>query len=307
LPNITPIALEDFEDEELLAVKPTRSSAEYCWTCTPAVILYCIEKYTLPSCTYIDADMIFYHDPALLIAEMGAKSVLISEHRYTQDYDQSKNSGIYCVQFMCFKNDSHGMKALRWWRDRCIEWCYARHEEGKFGDQKYLDDWLTRFEGVHVLQHPGGGVAPWNLQQFRFIEKDARLYILEQKTGKTFPLVFFHFHGVKFYSDHYVSCCEALYQIDSSVKQLVYLPYFAKLMQIEDQLKIQGITFNVNGARGASPGNGEVVIQYLKHLIALWRLGNIKYPSLRLFSISKHNHFYKFESIMKLNGRADRS
>ena len=33
-----------------------------------------------------------------------------------------------------------GLKALKWWRDRCLEWCYARIEDGKFGDQFYIED-----------------------------------------------------------------------------------------------------------------------------------------------------------------------
>jgi len=58
--NVTVISLKEFEDEELLKVKSTRTIAEYCWTSTPATILYCIEKYELESCTYLDADLYFF-------------------------------------------------------------------------------------------------------------------------------------------------------------------------------------------------------------------------------------------------------
>ena len=307
LQNLTVISLDDFEDDELLKIKPTRSIAEYCWTCTPSIILFCIKKYALPSCTYLDADMIFYHDPSILLSEMGEQSILLTEHRYTKDYDQSKKSGLYCVQFMCFKDTPEGMKALTWWRERCIEWCYARHEDGKFGDQKYLDDWLSRFKGVHVLQNPGGGLAPWNLQQFTFFKKNASLYIIEKKSGITYPLVFFHFHGVKFYTNQYISCCDALYQIDSNTKKLIYLPYFKLLMEIEDRLNKEGVTFNVNGAGTLSPGKIDIIFQYLKDVFAIWKMGNIGLPQWQLLNIEKHNHFYKLEFIKNHNGRTDRS
>ena len=40
LENVTLISLWEFESPELLKVKPTRSIAEYCWTCTSSTILY---------------------------------------------------------------------------------------------------------------------------------------------------------------------------------------------------------------------------------------------------------------------------
>ena len=40
LDKVSVISLKDFENEELLAVKPTRSKAEYCWTCTSSVIKF---------------------------------------------------------------------------------------------------------------------------------------------------------------------------------------------------------------------------------------------------------------------------
>ena len=38
LANMTVISLPEFEDEELLKVKPTRSRGEYCWTCSSSTI-----------------------------------------------------------------------------------------------------------------------------------------------------------------------------------------------------------------------------------------------------------------------------
>ena len=167
-PNITVISLREFEDDKLLMVKQTRSRGEYCWTCTPATIMYVLNTYHVDSCTYVDADLYFFSSPQILLDEVGSDSILLTEHRYTAKYDQSATSGKYCVQFVYFKNDDKGRRALQWWRNACLKWCYNKQEDGKFGDQKYLDDWMTRFEGVHELQHLGGGVAPWNMQQYTF-------------------------------------------------------------------------------------------------------------------------------------------
>src|ERR1043166_6230894 len=139
-PNMTVVSLKEFEDAELLKVKPTRTAGEYCWTCTSSTILYSIKAFGLSNCTYLDADMQFFADPSVLIAEMGNASVLITEHRYTDTYDQSGESGKYCVQFVTFKNDERGMKVLIGWGERGIDGFYARGEDGKFGDKKSLDD-----------------------------------------------------------------------------------------------------------------------------------------------------------------------
>ena len=53
---LTVISLKEFEDEELLKIKDSRSAGEYCWTCTPSIIKYSIETYGLDNCTYLDAD-----------------------------------------------------------------------------------------------------------------------------------------------------------------------------------------------------------------------------------------------------------
>ncbi len=232
LDSVTVISLKEFEDEELLSIKESRSAGEYCWTCTPSTIKYCIEYYTLENCTYLDADLYFYGDPSVLIEEMGEKSVLITPHRYTPQYDQSATSGIYCVQFMTFKNDERGIEVLEWWRNACNEWCYARFEDGKFGDQKYLDDWLERFKGVHELQNLGGGVAPWNVQQYNL--SDSR-----------FKLIFYHFHNFKFLENNKVEF--GGYKLNREVIDYLYKPYIKHLDEITQTLKEFDNTNDYNG------------------------------------------------------------
>jgi len=231
LPNLVAIPLDEFESAQLLGVKEQRTAGEYCWTCTPHVIRYALDTYKLPVVTYLDADLCFYDKPSLLLSEFEecGKSVLITEHRYTPRYDQSATSGIYCVQFMTFRADERGLKVLQWWQDRCIEWCYARFEDGKFGDQKYLDDWMQRFEGVHVLKHIGGGVAPWNVQQYRFTQHSSGDIEVDG-----LPLVFFHFHGYRHYRDGTHDLGN--YRLTRSVIDLIYRPYVHELSKAHREI-----------------------------------------------------------------------
>jgi hypothetical protein len=236
LEHVTVISQAEFESEDLLRVKPGRTRAEYCWTCTPFTIDYCIKNYNLSECTYIDADLFFISDPSVLHQEMGDRSVLITEHRYTPAYDASRTHGIYCVQYITFKNNAQGIKVLHWWRDRCLEWCYNRFEDGKFGDQKYLDDWTTRFEGVHVLQHIGGGLAPWNIQQYRLMNETNGEWLLERKdgTGRT-KAVFYHFHYVKFLPHGKIDISP--YDLEGEGALKLYAYYIRETLKINQSLE----------------------------------------------------------------------
>ncbi len=188
LPSLTVVNLRDFETKELLDVKPNRTRAEYCWTCGPSVIYYFIEKYHLDSCTYIDADLMFYRTPKILFDEIGDNSIAITDHFAPYEIP----AGRYCVQFMYFKNDEWGMKALTWWRDKCIDWCYAHFEDGKYGDQKYLEDFPRLFKKVHIIQNRGAGIAAWNLTEYKYNPQDWSFsYNLDN-----YEIVFVHYHAV---------------------------------------------------------------------------------------------------------------
>jgi hypothetical protein len=233
LPHATIVSLDEFENDRLLAVKKDRTAGEYCWTCASSTIKYCLEVYQLEHCTYVDADLLFFNDPVVLIEEMGSKSVLITEHRYTPCHDQSANSGKYCVQFMTFKHTKEGLEVLNWWVDACLDWCFNRFEDGKFGDQKYLDNWESSFSTVHVLQHLGGGVAPWNVQQYSFKSGSNRVTGIETQTGKQFDLVFYHYHDFHYTSNNSYSLSSHAYKILRNQAKHIYRPYSRSLSTAE--------------------------------------------------------------------------
>ncbi|GLH70663.1 glycosyl transferase [Geothrix rubra] len=186
LPNVRLIPLREVETEGLRAVKAGRSRGEYCWTLTPFTPSFVFARDPgVERVTYLDADLFFFSSPKPLFDEFEASGaqVLITDHGFAPEYDTSEKYGKYCVQFMTFRNSPGGRRVLDWWQARCLEWCFDRVEEGKFGDQKYLDDWSVRFaQEVHVLAQKELALAPWNARMF-----------LEGK-GEARTPTFFHFH-----------------------------------------------------------------------------------------------------------------
>jgi hypothetical protein len=197
LPSLVPTSLEELEahDPELSAARQTRSHVEYCWTAVSALCLYCLEREReLSSIAYVDADVMFYADPRPAFDELGAGSVLLTAHRYAERWRWlERDSGPYNVQLVAFRRDPEALGLLRWWRERCIEWCYDRVEDGRFGDQRYLDHWPDHSAVVRVLSHSGAGLGPWSAGRVRLDATRAGIHVNDE------PLLFHHFHGLRIY------------------------------------------------------------------------------------------------------------
>jgi hypothetical protein len=115
---------------------------------------------------------------------------------------------------MTFSRDG-GESVRKWWEERCIEWCFARHEDGKFGDQKYLDDWPIRFEDfVHVLEDKELIQAPWNATRFPFAAS-----------------VVWHFHGARVvvHDNQLKGLWSGSYPLPSVTREHVYKAYLVDL------------------------------------------------------------------------------
>lgn len=220
LKNVELISLQDFEDEDLLKIKPSRTQTEYCWTVTPSLPLYCIKlNPDLDTINYIDADCYFFNSPEPIFEEMGKNSVLVIEHRFSPDkQDAEKTSGRFNVGLVCFRNDDIGIEVLQWWRKKCNEWCFFRFEDGKLGDQLYLNQWPQIFQRIHILKNIAAGVAPWNIWNYSFSSSNGKPMI-----NKT-PVIFFHFHKFKMHNDNTFIPAQD-HDYSKSQLEAIYKPY----------------------------------------------------------------------------------
>lgn len=191
---------------ELVETRQGRTKLEYYFTCTPFLLRAILEK--IPSgelLTYLDADLSFFSDPAPIVEEIGTSSVAIIPHRFPRDLEGSAIYGLYNVGWVTFRNDGAGRACLDWWAAQCKEWCYNKSEDGKFADQKYLDDFPTKFTGVHIIQNPGANLAPWNIRRHQLSKTKDKILVDAQL------LIFFHYHGFKFEQEKLTSTPFAMY------------------------------------------------------------------------------------------------
>lgn len=231
-PNHVAIRLSDFErdDEELQKAKANRSMGEYCWTCSSSLIRYILREYKHDICTYIDADMYFYRDPQILVDEMLAagKSVMITPHRFPKDKEYlAKRVGKYCVEFNTFVNNEEGIKVLEYWRNRCLECCSNKGDGIHWGDQKYLEEFESRFDRVHVCENPGAGIAPWNVSLYKLVSKTNTNMIRYVKSSDNIHPIFFHYQGVQYITrkDVIISIASNQKNIDYKLVDSFYIPY----------------------------------------------------------------------------------
>lgn len=195
LPGIVPLPLSAIEeaDPALAASKADRSAIEYYFTCTPALMSWLFASQPdIDVLTYVDSDLYFYSHPGFLLEDFKDYATAIVPHGFSERNAQCLQWGIYNVGWVSFRRSPDGLACLAWWRQVCLEWCRDFIDGGRFADQKYLDEFPTRFRGVRIIEHPGVNLAPWNLDSRTLTRSaDGRLLV----NGR--PLVFFHFHGLR--------------------------------------------------------------------------------------------------------------
>ena len=289
LPNVVAVRLADFEaaDPEVAATRASRSAIEYYFTCTPAWMLFVFAREPDAEwVTYLDGDLFFYRSPEIIYDELKDASVAIIPHRYTSRLRRLQKFGTYNVGWVGARNDAGGMAAVKWWRGRCIEWCFDYVDGERFADQGYLDCFPRQFSRVRVIENVGANLAPWNIGNYRLELRGDEVLI-----DASWPLVFFHFQGLRKGLRCFIFNSHRVYRapFPRVVREHIYKPYVDELLAIEKTVNpVLDVADAKPHRRSAVTGLG----QYIKG-----RLRNAGTLLFQLLDILSNRAFLVFRGI----------
>ena len=263
--------LSEFESlyPSLREVKTTRSNAEYCWTLTPFLILYLMEKSRGGDhVVYMDADQAILGPMESVSEQLETCSILLQRHNFSEDLKDLLMYGKYNVGVVAAKNNRNALTVINWWKERCHEWCYAKVDgEMRFGDQKYLDYFHEQAVGVGEIEDLGVGVAPWNFNLLPLEKRsDGSIYFGSHRVSVC------HFHSMKLLSsDVYLITPIPKYIIPLEALSLLYVPYIRELEKAYEDIRSIDEVFASGFAPDTELGIGSRLIVRTDKLDALFK------------------------------------
>lgn len=230
LANIRLVDLSALEEAypQLHALRSQRSPIEFYFTCTPLIVEYVFaHQPEAGMVTYLDGDLYFFDRVESVFEEIGDAPVAIIPHNYPPKLARLKKFGTYNVGWVSFRRTSEGAQCLRWWAERCLEWCFDEVAgDGRFADQGYLDNFSAHAPHLCVIRHPGMNTAPWNVDNYAITASGDHVFINDR------PLVFFHFQGLRQAWKYFFFASHRYYRarMGKILRNRVYLPYVRRLL-----------------------------------------------------------------------------
>ncbi len=240
-------------DPAYAAVRSQRSRVEFFFTATPVLVRHVLARAPSAShVTYLDADLFFFGPPSAVFAAQGDASVGIVPHRFLPHLADRANHGTYNVGWVSFRRDANGLACVEWWRERCLEWCHDRVEDGRFADQGYLDAFPQKFPGVRALEDPGINAAPWNVRAADLREIGRRPWLRDR------PILFYHYQGIREVAEGWFDPGLRTYRQDltPALRELIYLPYLRQLVATQARLRREHGIEPVRGYLRVPEGGG---------------------------------------------------
>jgi hypothetical protein len=197
LPNveIVPLARLEAAYPELAPLKQSRKTIEYYFTLSPFLPHYLFGETDAERISYIDGDLYFFTSPRPVIDTFGAASVAITPHRFSFEFRNHVIYGRFNVAWITYRRNAEGLDCVNTYKAECTAWCYDRVEDGKFGDQKYLDTWPERYPSLKIIEQKGFNLAIWNVNNYMMRVKNGVVMVDDD------PLIFYHFASTQLLPD----------------------------------------------------------------------------------------------------------
>ena len=236
---IIKVELIEYYFPKLKHVKQDRAIHEYAWTIKSSEMLYIFENYEeVDKIIWLDGDTQMLSNTEAIFSEWGNESVILTEQYYTDNHEPLiKTFGKFQAGFVGFCRDNEGMKALKWWKSKCIEWCYSKFEEGRWADQKYLDKIPELFQNVCIIKGLGINMTPFILYRLNF-EQEKYLEINQDEIFiNNTKLVLYHYYGFKYFDDSTYDLCSYWMKFTRNTVEHLYLPYIKVCKTAIDEIE----------------------------------------------------------------------
>jgi hypothetical protein len=222
-----------FAIDGLLALKPTRSIAEYCWTAKSYALGHLLDRHPeLDWVVYVDADMLAFGDPDIALPDSGQADFVLTPHRFAKEFaSYAPLAGLYNAGYVAFRNSPVGRAALAHWTALCAQSCSANANGETYADQKYLERLLPAFPSGAASHHPGLNAGPWNISQYRLRSSAGRVLLNEN------PLLLYHFQSLRVFNGRWLDLYFGGRRLPRRVRDEIYVPYLDALAQSYQRLQ----------------------------------------------------------------------
>lgn len=192
--NLVVYTVSSFLAKEPKLQKHRQTNYNYfCW-CLASYFSEILLKDGKPSITYVDSDVFFHRDIAVIFDEIKDSDIGVFRHRMF-NLNENHPEGLFNVGVVYFRNTNLGANSLKWWSDSVLNQRYPHL--ATCGDQKYLDAFYSNCRHGLFIDGEIGHGAPWHWQLY-----DLSNYEIDGTigwNGKKQNLVFTHFS--QFYID----------------------------------------------------------------------------------------------------------
>jgi hypothetical protein len=237
LENVILLFIEEVLDEKILKLRNERTLAEFCWTLTPIALEEGLRYSQNGVVTYVDADLYFFSSPQVIIDKISksGKSITITPHDFSPHLSDLISFGRFCVQWITIVDDEHGRRCVETYKRQCLDWCHAFVDQGRFGDQKYLDAWPELYKDhLFILEPAFGFAAPWNMSKHIISSGENQRYFTQNR-----ELIFFHFHQFKIFRNSRFFWCSRSYGQLSAGARSMYKFYESAVLSARLKLGTQ--------------------------------------------------------------------
>lgn len=244
LPNVLVVEVESFVPADVVARRSTLKVVEFCAVCKPLALTYALANVVDAEwAVWADSDMFAFGNPDAAFNGHEHANVLLTPHRFfLPEFERFEPSvGRYNAGYVAFRRTEHGLAALNWWKDRCLEGCPIVPTADLFGDQKYLNSVPGFFEGV---EEAGVGVncAPWNVFGLEVNGSGAGVMVSDE------PLLLYHFQGLRLLHPWLTDRYGSRLQLPAAVRAFIYEPYMAAISRCARRMRKVGerTTFGID-------------------------------------------------------------